>query len=115
MTIETGQAAPVPRVITLDLAAGVYQALLRGRPETAGMRSGLVVLESGASVGKHNTGAHEEQLVVLEGEGEFRADGAGPLAIDTRSVVYCPPHCEHDVVNTGQHPLRYIYVVAEAR
>jgi mannose-6-phosphate isomerase-like protein (cupin superfamily) len=114
MPIETGRAARAPRVITLDLAADGYQALLRGRPETAGMRSGLVVLKPGASVGTHNTGAHEEQLVVLEGEGEFRADGAEPLAINTRSTVYCPPHCEHDVVNTGQLPLRYIYVVAEA-
>ena len=115
MLTETGWATLTPRVIPFKLGSDEYQSLLRGRPETAGMRSGLVVLAPGAALGKHNTGAHEEQLIVLEGEGEFRIEGAEPLAINGESTVYCPPHREHDVVNTGRGPLRYVYVVAEAR
>jgi len=115
MPTEKGFGAPAPRLVPLNLEGAGHQPLLRGRPETAGMRSGLVVLSPGASVGKHSTGAHEEQLVVLAGRGEFRCAGADPLAIRAESVVYCPPDREHDVVNTGSLPLRYVYVVAEAK
>ena len=115
MLTRTGDVWLAPRVILLDLQGNAYQPLLRGRPGTAGMRSGLVVLSPGESVGRHDTGAHEEQLVVLEGEGEFRVEGAEPLAINVATAVYCPPHRQHDVVNTGWGPLRYVYVVAEAR
>ena len=115
MTDGTDDRALEPRAIALDLESGDYQPMLRGRPETGGMRSGLVTLPPGAAVGRHDTGAHEEQLVVLAGRGELRVDGAAPLAIGPSAAGYCPPHCAHDVVNTGEEPLRYIYVVAEAR
>ncbi len=104
-----------PKVIPLEAGPGGRQRLLKGAPETAGMRSGMVVLPPGASVGRHDTGAHEEQLLILEGEGELRVEGSEPLPIAAGVAAYCPPHSLHDVVNTGSKALRYIYVVADAR
>jgi mannose-6-phosphate isomerase-like protein (cupin superfamily) len=115
MGAREGWDALTPRIVPLVLESGRHRALLRGRPDTAGMRSGLVVLPPGQAVGLHDTAAHEEQLVVLEGRGELRVAGAEPLPLEGGMAAYCPPHREHDVVNTGPAPLRYVYVVAEAR
>ena len=39
------------------------------------IRSGLVVLEHGKEVGKHETGNGEELIVLLEGTAELQSDG----------------------------------------
>ena len=107
-------AAPAPKVVKLDAQGKGYLAILSGPPETATMRSGLVVLEPGKAVGTHSTGANEELLVVLEGAGEFRLEGETlPLAAGT--ALYCPPGRTHDVFNTGTKALRYVYVTASTR
>jgi oxalate decarboxylase/phosphoglucose isomerase-like protein (cupin superfamily) len=77
------------------------------------MRSGVVVLDPGESVGRHSTGSREELIVVLEGKGELLIEEAGPLAIEAGLAAYVPPAMSHDVVNRGEVPLRYVYVVAE--
>jgi mannose-6-phosphate isomerase-like protein (cupin superfamily) len=78
------------------------------------MRSGLVVLAPGKSVGKHSTDKHEEVLVVLEGTGEMLITGEVSLPVVAGTAVYCPPHREHNVLNTGEGALRYVFVVARA-
>jgi len=102
-----------PKVIHLDPAGADYLPILGGPPETVSMRSGLVVLSPGNSVGVHSTENFEEVVVVLEGDGEMRITGQDSLTIRAGVAVYCPPETEHDVVNTGTGPLRYIYVVAK--
>jgi len=104
-----------PRVVHLDLAGMDYVPILGGPPQSASMRSGLVVLSPGKSVGKHSTGDYEELVVVLQGRGELQICGQGSLAMEAGAVVYCPPETEHDVVATGAGPLRYVYVVARAK
>ena len=79
------------------------------------MRSGAVVLPPLQSVGKHSTGGYEEAIIVLAGAGEMRLSDGTVLPLEPHSVAYCPPATEHDVVNTGSDPLRYVYVVAQAR
>ncbi len=79
------------------------------------MRSGLVVLEPSRSIGVHTTGDYEEVVVVLSGVGEMRLADETALGLAGGSIAYCPPATEHDVVNTGSEPLRYVYVVAKAR
>jgi len=79
------------------------------------MESGLVVLAPNHSVGKHSTKAHEELLIVLEGEGEMLFANGSKLPVKANSAVYCPPQTEHDVKNTGTSTLRYVYVVADAK
>ena len=104
-------ASPVPKVIKLDAQGKGHLAILSGAPETVTMRSGLVVLGPGKYVGKHSTGSNEELLVVLEGVGEFQMDGEN-LPLVAGSALYCPTGRTHDVLNTGNTALRYVYVTA---
>jgi quercetin dioxygenase-like cupin family protein len=106
---------PVSKLIELDPAATTYMRVLGGPPETETMRSGYVVLEPSKSVGKHNTEAYEEVVIVLSGVGEMRSADGPALKLKPYVVAYCPPDTEHDVVNTGSEPLRYVYVVAKTR
>ena len=114
MTDSVVIGPPLPRSLGLASGAEARRTLLGGPPETAGMRSGLVVLERGASVGRHTTGAREEVIVVLEGQGQVRVEGSAPLVIDVGTAAYVPPATAHDVANTAEAPLRYVYVVAPA-
>lgn len=88
--------------------------VLAGPPETVTMRSGLVVLTSGKSVGTHNTDNYEEVLVVLEGKGKMVITGGATLQLKSGAVAYCPPKTEHNVSCTGPGRLKYLYIVARA-
>ena len=105
---------PKPTMVELDLSAAEYLRVLGGPPETVTMRSGLVVLLPAESVGKHSTGAYEEMIFVLDGEGGMLLGDGSVLQLKPHVVAYCPPDTEHDVRNTGDKPLRYLYVVARA-
>jgi mannose-6-phosphate isomerase-like protein (cupin superfamily) len=110
---DTIQGQRGARVQTLDSEQG-YQPLLEGCPETCGMRSGFVTLEPDAEVGRHNTKGYEETLIFLEGAGTLAVEGQEPLAAGAGQIAYIPPRTGHNVVNTGEVALRYIYVVAPA-
>ena len=112
MTDSDEERAPDPCVIQLTGGGDGRRVVLGGPPQTAGMRSGVVVLQPGASVGRHNTGEREEIIVLLEGRGEVRVAGVPPLAVEAGTAAYVPPRRSHDVVNTGERPLRYVYVTA---
>jgi len=84
----------------VDLDTKESMRLLGGSPEKVTMHSGLVVLEPGKSVGKHNTENYEEVLVVLEGAGEMMITGGPTLDLKGGSIGYCPPRTEHDVICT---------------
>jgi mannose-6-phosphate isomerase-like protein (cupin superfamily) len=101
-----------PKVIDIGTGESGYVRLLGGPPETINMRSGAVTLQPATCVGKHSTESREEILVILEGSGMFILAGGEQLEIRGNSALYCPPHTEHDVKNTGTTPLRYIYVTA---
>lgn len=105
---------PKPKIVKLDTKTDDYQRVLGGPPETVTMHSGLVVLAPGKSVGIHNTEKYEEVLVILEGQGEMRITGGPTMALEVNTVAYCPPRTEHNVVNTGEGRLRYLYIVAIA-
>ena len=108
-------AAPEVRVITLPERAQLFFPILAGPPETGSMESAVVTLEPGKSVGVHNTEGYEELLVPLTGEGELRVTGKPAIAIKKGCAVYSPPGTEHDVVNTGNDVLTYIFVAARVR
>ena len=105
---------PGPRVIRLDPAGADHLPILGGPPESVSMRSGLVILAPGNSVGLHSTKDFEELLIVLEGQGELQITAQDSLALGAGVAAYCPPQTEHNVLNTGTVPLRYVYVVAKA-
>lgn len=88
-----------------------YQRLIPGAPTTCGMKSGRVYLEPGADCGVHSTEDKEEQLVFLAGAGT--ADIAGEkLTVGVGQICYIPPQTEHNILNTGDEPLIYIFCVA---
>jgi mannose-6-phosphate isomerase-like protein (cupin superfamily) len=105
--------APEPQVLVLPLECPEGDcSLLRGAPETAGMRSGFVRLKPGGTVGWHTTGKNEESLVVLRGRGEARIKGEPSRPFAAPALVYIPPATRHNVANVGDQLLEYVYVVA---
>ncbi len=106
-------AVPRPLARSLDCPKGRCP-LLRGVPQTMGMRSGFVRLQPGATVGWHTTGQHEEALVILRGQGEALIDGRANQTLIAPAFAYIPPTTGHNVLNTGEEPLEYVYVVAPA-
>ena len=104
-----------PLVVELNSESVDYQKVLAGPPQTVSMESGLVILAPARSVGKHSTKSYEEALIVLAGTGEMRITDGQTLKLKPNVVAYCPPLTEHDVVNTGSVPLRYLYIVAKSK
>jgi mannose-6-phosphate isomerase-like protein (cupin superfamily) len=76
------------------------------------MRSGFVRLKPGQSVGWHSTGRNEESLVILRGEGTALLDSHPAARFSAPHFLYIPPATRHNVENTGQRELEYVYVVA---
>jgi len=114
--LALGPQTPKPQPLTLPLECPAgYCPLLRGAPQTSGMRSGLVRLKPGESVGEHTTGKNEESLVVLRGQGEARVEGYPAIPFTAPALVYVPTASRHNVVNTGPHLLEYVYIVAPAQ
>ena len=107
--------APVRQPLNLALAcAGEDCPLLKGAPQTAGMRSGYVRLKPGQSVGWHTTGHNEECLIILHGSGKALIEGRASLEFVAPHAVYIPPATKHNVTDTGGDALEYVYVVAPA-
>ena len=88
------------------------QRLLAGEPGTCGMRSGKVYLAPGKACGQHSTKNREELLVLLSGSGEVLIGENECFQVGQGKVCYIPPQTPHDVRNTGDQPLIYVYCVA---
>lgn len=109
--MRSQDARKQPLSMTLECATHDCP-LLKGEPQTAGMRGGFVRLKPWEAVGWHTTGDHEEAIVILRGSGEAQIEGRTPLPIAARMMVYIPPATRHNVQNTGRELLEYVYVVA---
>jgi quercetin dioxygenase-like cupin family protein len=103
--------SPEPLTLPLECASG-YCPLLQGTPQTAGLRSGLVRLKPAKTVGWHSTTRHEEALVILRGRGEARIEGRPARPFTAPTMLYIPPDTRHDIANTGDELLEYVYIVA---
>jgi len=111
---SSDNSGPVPFARSLDCPSGDC-SLLRGAPQTTGMRSGFVRLKPSAAVGRHSTGSHEEALVILRGHGEALIEGKPRQPFTAPAFVYIPPDTFHNVTNTGPELLEYVYVVSPAK
>jgi mannose-6-phosphate isomerase-like protein (cupin superfamily) len=100
------------RLITLDTGEENYLRILGGPPENETLRSGMVRLKPGESVGLHCTDYYEELVIVLHGQGEASIVGEEALSIERGFALYIPPRTDHDIKNVGTVPLTYVYVVA---
>jgi len=100
-----------PIVVKLG-GAEKFVRLLGGPPATAGMKSGLVTLKPGESVGEHKTEGREEAIVVLSGRASIFCGGGLFAVAEAERLVYIPPEAVHDIKNAGDCDLRYVYIVA---
>ena len=89
-----------------------HQPLLRGTPQTNGMRSGMVSLQPGRDCGAHSTEANEEMLVFLSGRGQATIGDGKILEVGKGKIFYIPPQTIHNIINTFDEPLCYIYCVS---
>ncbi len=105
------QAKREPLTFLVDCASGDCP-LLKGAPQTSGMRGGSVKLRPGESVGWHSTGEHEEALVILRGKGAANIEGHADVPVHEKMLAYIPPGTKHNVTNTGTELLEYVWVVA---
>ena len=102
----------VPLVIDLAASGEHYIPVLKPE-QTAMLKSGLVTLKPGEEVGEHTTDSREEVIVFLEGSGEVETDRNGRKAVKAGQAAYNPPETRHNVINTGESDLRYIYIVTK--
>ena len=112
MTDATSQLQP--KVIHLEPGDQSYVRLLGGPPETRSIKSGLVTLSPGQSIGLHSTKTNEEVIVPLAGSGQLLCADRDPIELAVGLIAYVPPQTDHDVINTGSIDLRYIFIVAKA-
>ena len=112
--VSSQMSKPQPLTLPLQCPKGDCP-LLQGAPQTTGMRSGFVHLLPGATVGWHTTGANEEALVILHGQGEALIDGQAKRTFVAPAFAYIPPATRHNVANSGKEALEYVYVVAPAK
>jgi quercetin dioxygenase-like cupin family protein len=89
-----------------------YQRLLSGAPVTAGMKSGAMLLDPGESVGFHKTDSREEAIIILEGQADVYIEGKLEIHAGKEDVIYIPPETNHDIKNSTDKKLRYVYIVA---
>ncbi len=102
-----------PMTFLLDCAGGDCP-LLKGVPQTSGMRGGSVKLKPGNSVGWHSTAANEEALVILHGRGVANVEEHPDVPLKENMLAYIPPGTRHNVTNNGTDLLEYVWVVAPA-
>ena len=105
--------ASLKEVLVIDLnQEPENQRLLSGEPQTQGMRSGKVYLAPGQACGQHSTKDREELLVFLAGQGELLIGENDRFPVGQGKISYIPKQTNHDVKNTNDEPLIYVYCVA---
>jgi len=100
-----------PMTFALDCGGGDCP-LLKGAPQTSGMRGGSVKLKPGESVGWHSTSANEEALVIMHGSGVANIEGHPDVSLTEKMLAYIPPATRHNVTNNGSRVLEYVWLVA---
>ena len=89
-----------------------HQPLLRGAPQTGGMKSGRVYLLPGQDCGAHSTEENEEMLVFLSGRGQAVTSNGKTLEVGKGKIIYIPPQTVHNIINNSDEPLCYVYCAA---
>lgn len=104
---------PTPFVADLPAESEKYVPVLNSENASI-LKSGLVTLKPGESVGAHNTEKKEELILILEGSGIIETGTTGSQTVRQGQVAFNPPETEHNVINNGPGLLRYLYVVARS-
>jgi mannose-6-phosphate isomerase-like protein (cupin superfamily) len=78
------------------------------------LKAGRIILEVGEEVGEHVTENREEVIVVLKGEGILLKE-KGNLPIKEGDAHYIKEDTRHNVRNTSNRELEYVYIVNSTR
>lgn len=90
-----------------------FQRLLGGTKYAAsGLRSGLVALESGESIGIHSTENRQEIIIIFEGRARVHHDKKNRFDVKAGSFIYLPPSTVHNLENIGPKLLKYVYITS---
>ncbi|HKE09486.1 MAG TPA: cupin domain-containing protein [Candidatus Acidoferrum sp.] len=108
---QENQPLESPTSFALDCPGGDCP-LLKGAPQTGGMRGGSVKLKPSESVGWYSTNQNEEALVILHGSGIASTEGGLSIPLHEKMLTYIPPGTRHNVTNSGSELLEYVWVVA---
>jgi quercetin dioxygenase-like cupin family protein len=111
---SSAMASTMPERIVLPVAPSDYFPILT-ETNSKCVESGYVTLAPGQDVGFHSTGSYEELVITLEGRGEMETKDLGRTAFAQGVVLHAFPNSEHDIWNTGDTVLRYIYVASDTR
>ncbi|MBN1871632.1 MAG: cupin domain-containing protein [Candidatus Omnitrophica bacterium] len=105
-----------PKIKKLD-SVEKYTRLFSAKDGTAlSLKSGYVVLDKNEVIGAHSTEDKEEILIIIEGKGRLVLDGGSLcFAFNENEVLYIEPGTVHDVQNSGDIPLRYVYVTCPVK
>ncbi|MFA5388541.1 MAG: cupin domain-containing protein [Candidatus Omnitrophota bacterium] len=107
--------ADLSKVKIIKLVPGSkYQRLFNKDSGTSGIKAGHVILKPGEEIGEHSTNEFEEALVILNGSGRVNIDKKDTAEIEKDMVLYIPPYTLHDVKNTGQGALEYVFITSYA-
>jgi mannose-6-phosphate isomerase-like protein (cupin superfamily) len=90
-----------------------FLRLLGDKSKKHGFRSGLVTLKPFEAVGEHETVNKEEVIIVLKGEASIYYGKNKKIETKQGSFVYIPPDTLHNVKNSGNKILQYVYVTVE--
>lgn len=80
--------------------------------ETKSLKAGVVILQKGEEIGEHITENKEEAIIVLSGQATVDVEGEDSQTVDVRQLVYIPPNKKHNVKNTSDNQLHYLYLVS---
>jgi len=107
--------ADFPKAKIARLESGSrYQRLFNKDSGTCGIKAGHVILKRGEEIGEHSTNDAEEALVILKGRGRLAINKKENLDFKDDAVLYIPPRTIHNVKNTGNGVLEYIFVTLYA-
>lgn len=74
-----------------------------------GLAVGMTILPPGKSSSFHSHETESETWIVVSGKGEVRV-GEEREPVGPESVVFLPRSIKHQIINTGQEPLRMFWV-----
>ena len=81
------------------------------KPLAIGQDMAAAVVRSAAADGLHRQPRHEELLIVLEGEGDFRV-GDETRPVKTGDFIFVPRDTVHGTVATRVEPLTYLSMIS---
>lgn len=113
--MKTAEERLTPRKLKLDGKERYTRLFSKKDGSAVSLRSGCVILDKGENIGEHDTETQEEVLIILEGKGELLLAKNDKIDFEKGSALYIPPNTLHDVKNTGESSLKYVFFTCPVR